>query len=62
MSFSRSLFDERDETLDALEESLIAVGLPGRQALHLSAHPPVNEHYATLHDPLYEADERIIWR
>ncbi|ARJ43874.1 hypothetical protein B1H58_18680 [Pantoea alhagi] len=66
MSVSRSLFDERDETLDALEESLIAVNLPGRHPLHLSDKErfPVlmSEHYSALRDPLYDSDERVFWR
>ena len=51
MSFSRSLPDERDETLDALEESLIAVNLPGRQPLYLSdrerAPAIMSDHYGS---------------
>ncbi|MGC8425757.1 hypothetical protein ACP3S8_13295 [Mixta calida] len=66
MSFSRSLPEERDETLDALEESLIAVNLPGRQPLYLSdrerAPAIMSDHYGALRDPLYESDERVIWR
>ncbi|WP_275556308.1 hypothetical protein [Mixta sp. Marseille-Q2659] len=66
MFLSRSLFDERDETLDGVEESLIAVNLPGRQPLHLSdkeRFPAVmSEHYGALRDPLYDSDERVIWR
>ncbi|QHM75718.1 hypothetical protein C7M52_01674 [Mixta theicola] len=56
MPFSRNLFDECDETLDAVEESLIAVNLPGRQPLHLSAYQPLTDDYATLSDPLYDAE------
>ncbi|URQ62327.1 hypothetical protein LQ939_08900 [Pantoea alhagi] len=66
MSVSRSLFDERDETLDALEESLIAVNFPGRQPLHLSDKERfpalMSEHYSALCDPLYDSDERVFWR
>lgn len=66
MSLSRSLFDERDETLDAVEESLIAVNLPGRQTLHLTDKERfpalMSEHYSALRDPLYDSDERVIWR
>ncbi|GLR08989.1 hypothetical protein COO59_00100 [Mixta theicola] len=66
MSVSHSLFDDRDETLDALEESLIAVNLPGRQMLHLTEKErfPVltSEHSGALRDPLYDSDERVFWR
>lgn len=66
MSVSRSLFDERDETLDALEESLIAVNLPGRQTLHLSDKERfpalMSEHHGALRDPLYDSEERVYWR
>lgn len=66
MSLSRSLLDERDETLDAVEESLIAVNLPGRQTLYLTDRERLpalmSEHYGALRDPLYDSDERVIWR
>ena len=66
MSVSRSLFDERDETLDAVEESLIAVNLPGRKTLHLGdkeRYPLLmSEQCGALRDPLYDSDERVYWR
>jgi len=42
------------------------VNLPGRQPLYLSdrerAPAIMSDHYGALRDPLYESDERVIWR